>query len=170
MDMFKNLLGGDDKRSDHEDFVKRFEQGAPWDGISDEEAEERYASMANDLPPEMYEESAHETLEHMTPEQRQEFGQLLEQRAQEQNVSIPGVQGGLSGLTDSRQLAQVMGMMHRQQPGMLGSLLGAGGGRRGGGGMAGMASMAASRMGRNPIEKAALAGIAAMATKKLMNR
>lgn len=163
MDVFKNLLGGDDKHSEHEDFINRFEKGAPWEGISDEEAQDRHQQVAQNVSPEMYEESAEEALNRMSPQQRQEFGGILNERAQEQGISLPGL-GNLGNLADSRQLAQVMGMMQRQQPGMLGMLLG-------GGGMAGgIGAMAASKLGRNPLEKAALAGIAAMATKKMMGR
>ena len=50
--------------------------------------------------------------------------------------------------------------MRQQQPGGLGALLGGGGG--GGGGMGDMLG--------NPLAKAALAGVAAMAVKQMMNR
>ncbi len=58
---------------------------------------------------------------------------------------------------DPNYLAQVTGRMDQQQPGLLGQLLGGAGG--GAGGQGALA---------NPIAKAALAGIAAVAMKKMM--
>ena len=63
-------------------------------------------------------------------------------------------------------LAQAAAKMQGQQPGMLGQLLGGGGG--GLGGMLG--SSGGSGMMGNPMAKAALAGIAAFAAKKMMSR
>ncbi len=54
-------------------------------------------------------------------------------------------------------LAQVTSRMEQQQPGILGQLLGGGG--AGGG---------AGNMLDNPLAKAALAGVAAMAVKRMM--
>jgi len=59
---------------------------------------------------------------------------------------------------DPRELARVTARLRQQQPGGLGSLLGGGGG----GGMGDMLG--------NPLAKAALAGIAAVAVKKMMSR
>ena len=33
--ILQNILGGGRQRNDYEDFVNRYDQGAPWDGISD---------------------------------------------------------------------------------------------------------------------------------------
>jgi hypothetical protein len=63
-------------------------------------------------------------------------------------------------LQDPGYLAQVTGGMQQRQPGMLEQLLGGGGG--GGGGRGGMLS--------NPLAKATLAGVAAMAVKKMTGR
>ena len=60
-------------------------------------------------------------------------------------------------LSDPHQLARMSRHVRKQQPGGLASLLGGGGG---GGGAAGMLG--------NPLAKAALAGVAAMAAKRVM--
>ena len=59
-------------------------------------------------------------------------------------------------------MARMTSRMRQQQPGGLGALLGGGGGGGGGGGMGDMLG--------NPLAKAAMAGIAAMAVKQMMNR
>jgi hypothetical protein len=60
-------------------------------------------------------------------------------------------------------LAELLSGLHQQQPGMLGQLLGGGGagGLLGGGGGAG-------GMLGNPLAKVTLAGIAAMAAKRML--
>ncbi len=70
-------------------------------------------------------------------------------------------------LQDPRYLAQVAGQVRQQQPGLFSQLLGGamGGGQMGGGGqMAGLGQML-----NNPIAKAALAGIAATAAKRMLS-
>ncbi len=62
---------------------------------------------------------------------------------------------------DPGYLSQVTGRMHQQQPGMLGQLLGGGGGHQGGG---------MGEMLDNPLAKAAIGGIAAIAVKNMMGR
>jgi hypothetical protein len=155
MDMLGQLLGGGQQRQQYQDFVNRYDQGAPWDGISDQEAYSRYQQVAPQLPPDMYQQSAQEAFSRMTPQQRMQLGQHLRQQARQQNMSFPDMdQDGVDDrFQDPQYLAQVTGRMQQQQPGLLGQVLGGGGGQ----------SMLAS-----PIAKAALAGIAAMAVKNMM--
>jgi hypothetical protein len=120
---------------------------------------DRYQQVAPNLPPDMYQQSAQESVERLTPQQRMQLGQHLQQQARQQNVNVPDFnQDGIDDrFQDSNYLAQVTGRMNQQQPGLLGQLLGGGGGGGGGQGML-----------ANPIAKAALAGIAAAAVKKAM--
>lgn len=168
MGLFERLMGGgqgaqggqQQERQELTDFVGRYEQGAPWTGMSDQEAVGRYQQVAPQLSPDAYRQSAEEAFNRMSPQERQQFGQYLRQQAQRQQVDVPDLNGdGIDDrLQDSAYLAQVTGRMHQQQPGLLGQLVG---GMGGGGGAAGMLA--------NPLAKAALAGIAAMAVKRVMS-
>ena len=154
MDMLGNLLGGGQNRQQYEDFVGRYDRGAPWDGITDDEATSRYRDVAPRLSQQEYEDSARDAFERLSPRERREFAQLVRQRARERNGGYQDLDGDGDDdrYEDSGQLAQLTSRMHREQPGMLEQLLGGGGG--GGGG--------------NPLAKGALAGIAAMAAKRFM--
>jgi hypothetical protein len=161
MDILAQILGGGQQRQQYQDFVNRYDQGPPWQGIDDREAYDRYQQVAPQLPPQMYQESAQEAFARLSPQQRMQLGQYLQQRAQQQGIG--GFQdlnrdGVDDRLQDPGYLAQATGRMEQQQPGILGQLLGGGGGMGGGGSML-----------ENPIAKAALAGIAAMAVKKMMS-
>jgi hypothetical protein len=161
MDILAQILGGGQQRQQYQDFVNRYDQGPPWQGIDDREAYDRYQQVAPQLPPQMYQESAQEAFARLSPQQRMQLGQYLQQRAQQQGMG--GFQdlnrdGVDDRLQDPGYLAQATGRMEQQQPGILGQLLGGGGGMGGGGSML-----------ENPIAKAALAGIAAMAVKKMMS-
>lgn len=157
MDLLSQLLGEGQNRQQYQDFVNRYDQGSPWDGISDREAYDRYQQVAPQLPPDLYQQSAQEAFARLTPQQRMQFGQFLQQQARQQNVSVPDLNG--DGIDDRFQdagyLARATGQLQQQQPGILGNLLG---GSSGGG----------QGMLQNPIAKAALAGIAAVAVKKMM--
>jgi hypothetical protein len=158
MDMLGQLLGGG-SRQDADDFVRRYDQGAPWDGIGDDEAVERYRQVAPHLPPDQYEESATEAYARLDPDQRRQLGRRLRQGSQERGFALDDLFGGDddSAYEDPRRLARASGRLEQQQPGILGQLLGGGSGGGSGGGLLG-----------SPIGKAALAGVAAMAMKRFM--
>jgi hypothetical protein len=156
MGLLQGLLGS--QREEFDDFVNRYDQGAPWDGISQEEAVSRYQQVATQVPPDVYEQSAEEAFSRLSPQQRMQLGQYLRQQGRQRNLGIPDFdQDGIDDrFQDPRQLARMTSQMDQRQPGMLGQLLGASGGMGGQGGML-----------ENPIAKAALAGIAAMAVKRM---
>ncbi len=146
------LFGGQDDDDDRrrgraQDFVSRYEQGPPYEGISDEEAYHNYRQVAGRLSPQEYEESAAEAFQRLSPQERMQFAQMLQQRA-------GGQFGGFQG-DDPRELARVMSGYRQQDPGGLASLFGGGGG--------GMGDML-----NNPLAKAALGGVAAIAMKRMM--
>jgi hypothetical protein len=153
MGLLDSLLQGGQDRDDYQDFVNRYDQGPPYEGISDDEAIGRYQQVAPELSPEVYQQSAQDAVTRMAPEERAQFGQLLQQRAQEQGVDLPGLrQVGGQQFQDPGMLVQLLGGLHQQQPGLLGQLLGGGGvgGLLGGGGVEGQGACSATRWPRPP--------------------
>lgn len=187
MGLLEELTGGGAQQSGFQDFVNRYQQGAPHEGIDDEETVQRYGQVAAEVDPTTYQQSAQESLANMSPDQRAEYGQQLSSAAAEQ-----GVDHGWDGSPDPQSLAQMTTNVHQQAPGLLGSLLGGGGGGGGGlggllggggggGGLGGLLGGGGGGMGGggglggllgggggNPVMKAALGGIAAMAAKRMM--
>ncbi|HEX2264749.1 MAG TPA: hypothetical protein VHH14_00530 [Solirubrobacterales bacterium] len=174
--MLNNILGGGQQRQEFDDFANRYEQGAPWDGISDDEAMQRYSQVAPQIPPDVYERSAQESFSRLNPDQRMQLGRYIQQQAPQYGVQFPDqdMNGQDDRLQDPGYLAQMTGRIHQQQPGLLGQILGGGGGGGGlGGGLGGALGGALGGGGGggmlgNPIAKAALGGIAAMAVKQMM--
>jgi hypothetical protein len=171
MDLLQGLMGGGPQRDEYQDFVNRYDRGAPYEGISDQEAMERYQRVAPHLSPDEYEMSAEEAFSRMSPRERQEFARLLSQQAQQQGMRFQDLDGdGVDDRMqqDPRYLAQVTGRMQRQQPGLmqqlLGGMMGGGGSMMGGGGY----GQSSGNPLANPLAKAALAGIAAMAAKRMI--
>ena len=161
MNFLEQMLGGGQQQpnqQEYQNFVNRYEQGAPHEGYTDQEAMNRYQQIVPQLSPEQHQQAAMQAFSNMAPQDRQVFGGYLEQQAQQQGIPFPG-QGG--NYTDPNYLAQVTTQMHQQQPGLLGQLLGGSGGNSLGGGSGSVLA--------NPVAKAALAGIAAMAVKNFMN-
>ena len=154
LDFLQNMLGGGQQRQEFHEFVNRYDQGPPWAGISDQEAVSRYQQVATRLPPDMYQQSAEEAFARMSPQERMEFARHLRTRAQQQNVSFPGLEHESADdrYQDPRALAQVTSRMHQQEPDLLSRLLG---------GHSGTAL-------DNPLAKAALAGVTAIAAKRLL--
>ena len=182
MDFLSNLMGGggEGRREEYQDFTRRYDQGAPYDGISDEEAANRYREVAPNLSQEDYRLSAREAFENMSPQEREEFGRMLRSEAQQQghgDFIDRDHDGRDDRFQDPDYLAGTMGRMHQERPDLLTGLMGGAMGGGGGGLMGGMmgggmtggggASGGGGMMG-NPVAKAAMAGIAAMAAKRMM--
>ena len=163
MNLFELLTGGGLNRAEYEQFATRYEQGRPWEGYSDQEVLDRYGSIAHNASPAEYEDAAREAFARLSPEERREFAQYLQQRAQTKGVNLPAPPPDRSGgLSDLSWLSGITRQLH-EQPGMLRDVLGgvtrqspAGG--RGGGLLA------------SPLGKAALAGITAMLVKRAMGK
>lgn len=162
MNVLGNLFGGG-QDADHHDFINRYEQGLPHEGYSDEEVSNRYQQVSRQVPQDVYQESAQEAFSRMSPQERMQFGQQMQQYSRQQNYNFPDLDqdGQDDRYQDPRYLAQATSRVHQQQPDMLSQLLGgATGGLMGGGG--------GGNVFGNPLAKAAMAGIAAIAAKKMM--
>jgi len=175
MDFLGGLMGGgnEGRREEYQDFARRYDEGAPYDRISDEEAHSRYREVAPNLSEDDYRHSAREAFERMSPEERREFGRMLQEESRGR-----GDFGGDEGRYDDPDyLAGQMARMHGQQPDamtqLLGGMMGTGGSGLMGGALGGMMGGSGARAGSggmmsNPVAKAAVAGIAAMAVKRAM--
>lgn len=165
MGFLENLLGGgQNSENDYRDFVNRYEQGSPHEGYSDEEVANRYHQVSRQLPADVYQESAQEAFSRMSPQERMQFGQYLQQQTRQQNYNFPDLDGDGQDdrYQDANYLARTTSRMHQQQPDLLGQLLGGAAGMLGGNSRGSIFS--------NPLAKGAMAGIAAIAAKKMMDR
>jgi len=177
MSLIETLLGGGQQQADYKDFASRYDNGHPAEGYSDEEALNRHQEVAAEVPHDDYLQAAHAAFDRLSPEERLQFGQHLQQQMQQEQIPPPDLnQDGIDDrLQDSGTLAKMVTHLQRQQPGMLGMVLGGpmviGGGRMmmgsmGGGGMMGGGGGVGSVLG-NPLAKAALGGIARFAFKRI---
>ena len=158
MGLLDALLGSGQGQEDQQEFLRRFEQGPPWEGYTDQEVLKRYGTVAGQASEQEYRQAASEAFARMTPEQRVQFGQLLQQRAREQRVNVGDLQQcDIKDFQDAQRLAGVTSRVH-EQPGLLRSILGGSGEAQG----------QQSGLLGSPLAKAALAGIAAMAIKQVL--
>lgn len=176
MDMLGKLFGGgdddNDRRSNAQDFISRYQTGPVDQGYSDEEAARHYQSVAQHADPATMQRASEQAFAGMDPNQRQQMAQMLQQQNGGQPVS-----------NDPRQMAGMVSQMHQQNPGGLASLLGGGGGGGiggalggllGGGGNSGGGLMGGGNSGGGgsfpggTLGKVALGGIAAYAMKEIL--
>jgi hypothetical protein len=162
MGMLDDLLGSGKRQQEYTDFVRRYDQGHPSEGYSDQEVVDRYRDVAHAVPRDEYAQAAQEALARLSPEERAAFAKMLQQRAAAKGMPLPD-----NVTTNPRDLGEVLTGIH-ETPGRLRDLFGTGGGtgtattQPEGGGLSSMLS--------SPLAKAALAGIAAMVVKRAMNR
>ncbi len=190
--LLSGLFGNDDddekSRGRAQDFINRYDDGPPHENISDEEALQNYQSVAGRLSPQELEDSAAEAYERMSPDERREMARFLNDRSNVQFDQVPNDPRGLARMTSQVQTQQPDGIA-----GLLGGMMGGGGmgGLMGGGGNSGgVGGMLSGLMGgnndrnrqqqgggggggmgdmlQNPIARAALGGIAAVAMKKMI--
>jgi hypothetical protein len=178
MGLLDELLGGS-RGEEFQDFANRYEQGRPEEGYDDDEVGRRYGELAGELDDDTYQASAREAFERMDPDDRRRFGQDLFERSRENGVE-PDFEPGRD---DPDSLARLTTQVRGRSPDLLGSLLGGGGGlgdmltgvTSGGGLGGGLGAMldrdrSSSSGGGNPLARAVLAGITAMAARRLMDR
>lgn len=164
--MVDQLLGGlfgaqdddddDRRRGRARDFVDRYERGA-YDEIGDDEVVHNYRTAASRLSPDEYQQAAADALRQMDPEQRKELRREMRRRSRDR----------FDASDDSpEELARTMRRADEEDQGGggLAGLFGLGGGDSSdkpqqGGGIGGILD--------NPLAKVAMAGVAAMAAKKL---
>lgn len=187
MNLLDELLGGRKGRKDARDFIKRYEDGDPTEGYTEQEAAERFQQVAGRADPDQLQTAATQAFAKLTPDQRLEFGHWLEGQAGGANqMPAFGASGGDQQLENPNMLGELFGRLIKSNPQLLTTILGAvlGGGlsgigdsARGGAGPARArvpgGSGGAGGLGgilANPAIRAALAGIAAMALKQMMSR
>ncbi|CAA9529514.1 MAG: hypothetical protein AVDCRST_MAG79-785 [uncultured Thermoleophilia bacterium] len=139
MGLLDNILGSGGDRQGLDDFVNRYEQGAPYDGISDDEALSQHDRFAQHLSDDEYREHAEQAVSRLGPDEQQQLGSFLSGRAQQQGVDVGGLLGGggLGGMLgggggggmNPAALAMLMSGLngHGGQRGF-GNILGGGGG------------------------------------------
>ncbi len=170
--MVDQLLGGlfgaqdsdDDemRRSRAHDFVSRYEQGPPDQGYDDDEVYQNYRAASSRLPQDQYEDAAAEAFNRLSPGERGELMRIIDERS-----------GGRyrADSDDPHDLARAASRFRQEDSGGgdLADLLGFGGSSSGAGGL--LDAVRGDRDGggmlNSPIAKAALAGVAAMAMKKM---
>lgn len=157
MGILDQLLGGGELQRGFKDFVSRFEQGHPSEGYSDKEVVDRYGEVAHAVPEEEYAQAVQEALARLSPDERDSFLKMLQERAKAKGVSLPSQVGA-----DPRDLGRAVTDLHRT-PGRLRDVLSGGDAPTRAAGQSPLAGMFAS-----PLAKAALAGITAMLVKRVM--
>jgi hypothetical protein len=157
MGILDDLLGGGQRQREFKDFVNRYEQGHPSEGYSDQEVAERYRDVAHAVPPDQYAQAAQEALARLSPEERAAFVTMLRERVRARGAALPSTVE-----PDPRDLGHVLSDLH-QKPGQLRDILGGGDAPGQAAGPGALSSIFAS-----PLAKAALAGIAAMVVKRVM--
>lgn len=146
--LLSGLLGSNAQEQEQsKQFVQRYQQGPPWDGISGQETQQHYKRVAGQVPPDVYRKAAEQAFSKLSPQQRQQYIQEVKRHAQ--GRSAPRVQNWNEQDNNPGQMADMMTHIQHDQPDVANQLVN-------------------SVAGGNPIMKAALGGIAAMAMKQMM--
>ena len=161
MGILDELLSGGQRQKDYGDFVKRYEQGAPSEGYSDQEVLQRYGEVSHAVPSDQYAQAAQEALSKLSPEERAAFVKMLQERAAAHGIPLPR-----QVPPEPKDLGQVLTDLHAK-PGQLRDMLGGG-----------TVQPQEQTSGSNPIAdiltspmaKAVLAGITAMVVKRVMGQ
>ena len=102
-----DMLQDAGRREELEDFAKRYDQGKPWEGISEDEARQRHDEVAAQLSDSEYEASARESFERLEPNQRREVARSLQ----------------VSETDDPTELARATSRVRKEQPDLLQALM-----------------------------------------------
>src|ERR1700745_4484396 len=83
------LLTGGQRQKEYGDFVKRYEQGDPSEGYSDQEVLNRYGEVSHAVSPDQYAQAAQEALSKLSTEERAASVKMLQDRAAARGVTLP---------------------------------------------------------------------------------
>jgi hypothetical protein len=149
----QNMLGGQAGER-VQDFINRYQQGHPSDGVDPDETAEHYNQIASAAPTDVYRDSAQDAFDRLTPDERQQFADWLRERAQQQGIQPPAQLGtaAASGAPSASAMADGVTQLQQEQPNLLQQIFGQGGALS------------------NPLARAAAAGITAMVAQRLMSR
>jgi len=120
MGLLDSLLRNPQQQQDLQNYVQRYQQGAPHEGYSDQEVLQRYQQVAPQLPQQDYLSAAQQAFERMSPQERAQFGQYVQQQAQTHGTAVPGFGQGVGRemYEDPDYLAQHTAQLHQQNPGL----------------------------------------------------
>ena len=162
------LFGGQDddddegRRRQATDFVDRYERGAPYDGIDDDEVIQNYRATAGRLSPQEFEEATAESLGRLSREERRELRRRMRQQRADQIDADDDDDPQLM----ARELSQYRQQGSDDPLGGLGGMLG---GMFGGGGTSSQSGSSGGDLLGGPLGKAVMGGVAAFAMKKMMD-
>ncbi|HEY1269041.1 MAG TPA: hypothetical protein VGH16_17415 [Candidatus Binatia bacterium] len=173
---FADIFKAIQNRPEYENFVKRYNQGAPWEGYSGEEVLDRYGAVAHNVSSSDYQQAARESFERLSPEQRAEFVRAIQEQTKNRGINIqppPSARQGSGGDVD--WLSKATAQLH-EQPGLIRDIFssftgGAKGSSQPGSTQPGSTQSSGGGAGEllsSPLAKAALAGITAMLVKRAM--
>ena len=111
---------GGQRQKEYGDFVKRYEQGAPSEGYTDQEVLKRYGEVSHAVSQDQYAQAAQEALSKLSPEERAAFVKMLQDRAAARGVTLPR-----NVAPEPKDLGQVLTDLHGK-PGQLRDMLGGG--------------------------------------------
>ena len=161
MGILDELLTGGQRQTDYKDFVNRYEQGAPSEGYSDQEVLTRYGEVSHAVSQDQYAQAAQEALSKLSPEERAAFVKMLQDRAAARGVTLPRQMA-----PEPKELGDVLTDLHAK-PGQLRDMLGGDATQPQ---AQAPGSSPITEILKSPMAKAVLAGIAAMAVKRVMAR
>jgi hypothetical protein len=126
----KTVFGDRRRQAAGQDFIDRYNRGAPWNGYTDQEVLDRYRAVAARISPMDFEEAARAAMARFSPQDCELFGRYLQQKAEWQGLRIADLDGNAA--EDNAQHAEILGHVlarfHCRQDGRLEQLLGIGGG------------------------------------------
>jgi hypothetical protein len=140
-------------RESFEDFTRRWERGAPWETLRDEEAIAYYDRIVEEIGPPEFQEAALASLERLSREERRELVREMQQNARREDLNYPGVHD--EGIDEPQALAGLLARMHAERRGMIRQLL-----------AANEATPETGGILSSPASRAFLAGVAVMAVRQ----
>lgn len=124
----ESFLGGDYLKEDMQAFIKRYDLGPPWPGITIQESVHRYNQLAANLSPAIYERVAIEGFAKVPREERSQFArylrwQVLEQDFHPSNVDLDASE---EERLEPTYLARLAASMYDERPAVYKQIFGPG--------------------------------------------
>lgn len=124
MDLLQQFLGGDQKRQqDYGDFLRRYQENP--NGISDEEAAQRYRELMRQAPPDVADEANQYAFGHLPQESRSQLADRYREATSDPNRPYNGYSyDDHNQAADPRNLGRMTRQADEQDPDLFGQIFG----------------------------------------------
>ncbi|MHB1134606.1 MAG: hypothetical protein ACYC4L_19720 [Chloroflexota bacterium] len=126
MGLLEGMLGDEKQRQGFQDFIRRYDEGHPAEGYSEQEVMDLYQQLAPDIPHDVYERAAEQSFSRLSADERLNFVRQLQQQTGSASMGYSDQRDVTNDqqYRDPAYLARMVASVHQQNSDLLCRMVG----------------------------------------------